>query len=87
MRVSGGHGTLTRRVSVCAAELASSAGTQPGDPAKAATAILTALADPSTPLRLPLGDDAVDAILSHLDRTGADIRSWEKLARDTRIAG
>ena len=63
-----------------------SAGTQPGDPAKAATAILAALAAPSTPLRLPLGDDAVDAILSHLDRTGADIRSWEKLARDTRIA-
>jgi hypothetical protein len=63
-----------------------SAGTQPGDPAKAATAILTALDSDSTPLRLPLGDDAVDAILSHLDRTGADIRSWEKLARDTRIA-
>ena len=35
-----------------------SAGTQPGDPAKAATAILTALAAPGTPLRLPLGDDA-----------------------------
>jgi NAD(P)-dependent dehydrogenase (short-subunit alcohol dehydrogenase family) len=63
-----------------------SAGTQPGDPAKAATAILTALDSDSTPLRLPLGDDAVDAILSHLDRTAADIRSWEKLARDTRIA-
>ena len=64
-----------------------SAGTQPGDPAKAATAILAALDSDSTPLRLPLGDDAVDAILSHLDRTAADLRSWEKLARDTRIAG
>jgi NAD(P)-dependent dehydrogenase (short-subunit alcohol dehydrogenase family) len=63
-----------------------SAGTQPGDPAKAATAILAALDSDSTPLRLPLGDDAVDAILSHLDRTAADIRSWEKLARDTGIA-
>ena len=63
-----------------------SAGTQPGDPAKAATAILTALAAPSTPLRYPLGDDAVDAILGHLDRTTADLRDWEKLARDTRIA-
>jgi NAD(P)-dependent dehydrogenase (short-subunit alcohol dehydrogenase family) len=63
-----------------------SAGTQPGDPAKAATVILTALDSDSTPLRLPLGDDAVDAILSHLDRTAADLRSWEKLARDTRIA-
>jgi NAD(P)-dependent dehydrogenase (short-subunit alcohol dehydrogenase family) len=63
-----------------------SAGTQPGDPAKAATAILTALEAPTTPLRLPLGDDAVDAILTHLDRTTADLRTWEKLARDTRIA-
>jgi NAD(P)-dependent dehydrogenase (short-subunit alcohol dehydrogenase family) len=62
------------------------AGTQPGDPAKAATAILIALDSDSTPLRLPLGDDAVDAILSHLDQTAADIRSWEKLARDTRVA-
>src|ERR1700684_3631464 len=60
------------------------AGAQPGDPAKAAAAILTALDAPSTPLRLPLGDDAVDAILGHLDSTRADIRTWEELARDTR---
>jgi NAD(P)-dependent dehydrogenase (short-subunit alcohol dehydrogenase family) len=61
------------------------AGTQPGDPAKAAAVILTALDAPSPPLRLPLGDDAVDAILSHLDSTRADITTWEKLARDTRL--
>jgi NAD(P)-dependent dehydrogenase (short-subunit alcohol dehydrogenase family) len=61
------------------------AGTQPGDPAKAAAAILTALDAPNPPLRLPLGDDAVDAILSHLDSTRADITDWEKLARDTRF--
>lgn len=54
-------------------------------PAKAAAAILTALDAPDTPLRLPLGDDAVDAILSHLDSTRADIHTWEKLARDTRL--
>ena len=64
-----------------------SAGTQPGDPEKAAAAIITALDAPDTPLRLPLGDDAVDAILSHIDSTRADIRTWEKLARDTRLAG
>jgi NAD(P)-dependent dehydrogenase (short-subunit alcohol dehydrogenase family) len=63
-----------------------SAGVQPGDPAKAATAILNALDAPDTPLRLPLGDDAVDAILSHLDTTRADINTWEKLARSTRLA-
>jgi NAD(P)-dependent dehydrogenase (short-subunit alcohol dehydrogenase family) len=63
------------------------AGTQPGDPVKAAAAILTALDAPSPPLRLPLGDDAVDAILGHLDRTRADIITWEKLERDTRLPG
>jgi hypothetical protein len=36
-------------------------GAQPGDPARAAAAILAALDAPSTPLRLPLGSDAVDA--------------------------
>jgi NAD(P)-dependent dehydrogenase (short-subunit alcohol dehydrogenase family) len=64
-----------------------SAGAQPGDPAKAAAAILTALDAPDTPLRLPLGDDAVDAILGHLDSVRGDIRTWEKLARDTRLDG
>jgi NAD(P)-dependent dehydrogenase (short-subunit alcohol dehydrogenase family) len=61
-------------------------GTQPGDPAKAAAAILTALNAEQTPLRLPLGDDAVDAILGHLDTVRAEIGSWEKLARNTRLA-
>ena len=62
------------------------AGAQPGDPAKAAAAILTALDATNTPLRLPLGDDAVDAVLSHLDTVRAEITTWEKLARDTRLA-
>jgi NAD(P)-dependent dehydrogenase (short-subunit alcohol dehydrogenase family) len=64
-----------------------SAGAQPGDPAKAAAAILAALDAPDTPLRLPLGDDAVDAILSHLDSTRAEVTAWEKVARDTRLPG
>jgi NAD(P)-dependent dehydrogenase (short-subunit alcohol dehydrogenase family) len=61
-------------------------GTQPGDPAQAAAAILTALDTDDAPLRLPLGDDAVDAILGHLDRVRAEIIAWEKLARSTRLA-
>jgi NAD(P)-dependent dehydrogenase (short-subunit alcohol dehydrogenase family) len=64
-----------------------SAGTQPGDPAKAAAAMLTALDAPDTPLRLPLGDDAVDAILGHLDRTRAELATWEEVARNTRLTG
>jgi NAD(P)-dependent dehydrogenase (short-subunit alcohol dehydrogenase family) len=64
-----------------------SAGRQPGDPAKAAAAMLTALDAPRTPLRLPLGDDAVDPILGHLDSIRSEIATWEKLARDTRLPG
>ncbi|MDR8412017.1 oxidoreductase [Nonomuraea sp. 3-1Str] len=60
-------------------------GTQPGDPAKAAAAIITALEAEDTPLRLPLGDDAVDAIVGHLDAVRAEITAWEKVARDTRL--
>ncbi|MFE3118139.1 oxidoreductase [Streptomyces niveus] len=58
-------------------------GTQPGDPAKAAAAILTALAAGRTPLRLPLGADAVDAVTGHLDAVRAEIAAWEDVARDT----
>jgi NAD(P)-dependent dehydrogenase (short-subunit alcohol dehydrogenase family) len=60
-------------------------GAQPGDPAKAAAAILTALDSDATPLRLPLGDDAVDAIVGHLDSVRGELATWEKLARDTRL--
>lgn len=60
-------------------------GTQPGDPVKAAAAILTALDAGATPLRLPLGDDAVDAILNHLDGIRTEVTAWDKLARNTRL--
>ncbi|WP_128380610.1 oxidoreductase [Streptomyces cavernae] len=58
-------------------------GNQPGDPAKAAAAILTALDAEQTPLRLPLGDDAVDAVIGHLDGARAELIAWEKVARAT----
>jgi hypothetical protein len=61
-------------------------GSQPGDPAKAAAAMLTALDSAEPPLRLPLGDDAVDAVLGHLDTVRAEISAWEKTARDTRLS-
>jgi len=56
---------------------------QAGDPAKAAAVILTALDAEHTPLRLPLGGDAIDAVVRHLDSQRADIAAWEKVARDT----
>jgi NAD(P)-dependent dehydrogenase (short-subunit alcohol dehydrogenase family) len=61
-------------------------GTQPGDPAKAATAILTALAAPNAPLRLPLGDDAVDGIRQHAEAVLSDLQTWEGLSRDVAVS-
>ncbi|WP_416565319.1 oxidoreductase [Nocardia testacea] len=58
-------------------------GTQPGDPAKAAAAIRAALDAERTPLRLPLGEDAVAGILDHLDAVRTDVTEWEKITRAT----
>lgn len=58
-------------------------GRQPGDPARAATAILAALAADQPPLRLPLGDDAVDGIIAHLDGVRAEVALWEAVSRST----
>ncbi|MCZ0205230.1 oxidoreductase [Streptomyces sp. UMAF16] len=63
--------------------ISGSDGTQPGDPAKAAAVILAALAAERTPLRLPLGDDGVSAVLGHLDQVRAEVTEWEKQTRAT----
>ncbi|MEV4456088.1 hypothetical protein [Microbispora sp. NPDC049633] len=60
-------------------------GTQPGDPAKAARAILQVLDDAEPPLRLALGDDAVDALRAHHEMLRADLDRWEKLSRATSL--
>ncbi|MGD6757154.1 oxidoreductase [Streptomyces sp. BH105] len=62
-------------------------GQEPGDPAKAAAAILTAVDADEAPLRLPLGNDAVDAIAAQLDGSRAELAAWEKLARSTDFDG
>jgi NAD(P)-dependent dehydrogenase (short-subunit alcohol dehydrogenase family) len=58
-------------------------GTQPGDPRKAAAAILAALDAPQPPLRLALGADAVDAIRAKHQRLRDDLDNWEAVSRDT----
>jgi NAD(P)-dependent dehydrogenase (short-subunit alcohol dehydrogenase family) len=58
-------------------------GTQPGDPRKAAEAVLRVLADPAPPLRLALGGDAVDAIRAHHEFVRDELARWEKVSRTT----
>ena len=57
--------------------------TQPGDPDKAAQAILTALAAPDPPLRLVLGGDAVDNIRRRLTALQTELTEWEPVGRAT----
>lgn len=65
-------------------ELAASLdGTQPGDPAKAAAAIRAALAAENPPLRLALGNDAVEMLTRHADRDRAELSAWEAVSRGT----
>ncbi|NEV88041.1 SDR family NAD(P)-dependent oxidoreductase [Streptomyces tendae] len=63
--------------------IAAGDGSQPGDPAKAAAVIRAALAAEHTPLRLPLGDDGVGAVLGHLDQVREEVETWEKHTRAT----
>jgi NAD(P)-dependent dehydrogenase (short-subunit alcohol dehydrogenase family) len=58
-------------------------GEQPGDPAKAAAAILTALDADEPPLRLVLGADAIDNIGQHLEAVSAELREWQQVGRNT----
>ena len=58
-------------------------GTQPGDPAKAATALLTAIESAEPPFLLMLGSDAVANVRTALDALRADVDTWEQLSRST----
>jgi len=61
--------------------------TQEGDPAKAAAALDVALRAEVTPLRLQLGQDAVDMVRNHAEQMLRDLHAWSALAADTRIDG
>jgi NAD(P)-dependent dehydrogenase (short-subunit alcohol dehydrogenase family) len=61
-------------------------GKEPGDPAKAAAAILEALAAEPVPLRLVLGGDAADAIGAELKAQAEEFAAWEHVSRGTDFA-
>lgn len=58
-------------------------GLQPGDPGKAAQAILAALDADQPPLRLVLGQDAIGNVRARLERLTAELSSWEEVGRRT----
>jgi NAD(P)-dependent dehydrogenase (short-subunit alcohol dehydrogenase family) len=62
-------------------------GLQPGDPAKAAQAILTALDAEEPPLRLVLGADAIGNIERRLKSLSAELNVWRAVGEATAIDG
>jgi NAD(P)-dependent dehydrogenase (short-subunit alcohol dehydrogenase family) len=60
-------------------------GTQPGDPAKAAQAIIIAVRSPEPPALLLLGADAVDTFRGVLDADRASVDAWAHVSAGTDI--
>jgi len=60
-------------------------GQEPGDPRKAARAIITAIDHQNTPLRLLMGDDAFDLAMWSLDQSRASMLEWEKVTRNLKF--
>ncbi|MDI5973255.1 oxidoreductase [Streptomyces sp. SL13] len=58
-------------------------GTQPGDPAKAAQALIGAVEAPEPPFLLLLGDDAVDGYRAVEQAQRTELDAWERTSRST----
>lgn len=58
-------------------------GNQPGDPARAAQALLAMIEAPNPPVRLFLGDDALGLVEQKLGAMKAEITAWDSLSRST----
>lgn len=81
--IEEGHPDYAETVGAVAAQQRAYDGNQPGDPAKAAKAILTLAALPAPPLRLVLGSDAFDRA-AKLDKARMDeLHQWGALSRST----
>jgi len=62
-------------------------GTQQGDPAKAAAALITAVESDEPPYMLLLGDDASDGFRAALDSLRSEVDAWESVSRSTGFDG
>ena len=58
-------------------------GNQPGDPARAAQAIISAVESPDSPFLLLLGADALKGFQAQVDAQGRELDAWESLTLST----
>ena len=62
-------------------------GKQPGDPRKAARAIIKAVEAENPPLRLPLGEDSITAIEGKLANVREEVARWREVGAATSYEG
>jgi hypothetical protein len=62
-------------------------GQQPGDPYKAALAMIQAADHPNPPLRLVLGADTLDAVYAKLKAVSTDLADWKNISINTAFDG
>jgi NAD(P)-dependent dehydrogenase (short-subunit alcohol dehydrogenase family) len=62
-------------------------GKQPGDPLKAALAMIQAVESENPPLRLALGVDAIGAIEAKLDSMKTELEAWREVGANTAFEG
>ena len=62
-------------------------GHQPGDPRKAAQVMLKLVAMPEPPLRLPLGNDAMDFLRQGYKTSANELERWSEITRSTDFDG
>ncbi len=62
-------------------------GRQQGDPVRAAQAIIDVVKAPNPPLRLLLGNPAIDIARQKLDKLRADFDAWEEVTRGADFPG
>ncbi|MEV1328484.1 oxidoreductase [Micromonospora costi] len=60
-------------------------GAEPNDPVKGAAAILKVLDSDRLPVRLLLGDDAVDGLREHHEALLTEVAAWEEVSRSAAI--
>lgn len=61
-------------------------GNQPGDPARAAQALLALIEAPNPPTRLFLGEDALVLVEQKLEAMRDELQTWDALSRSTSFA-
>jgi NAD(P)-dependent dehydrogenase (short-subunit alcohol dehydrogenase family) len=62
-------------------EIRADSGQQPGDPARAANAIIETIESPNPPHHLLLGNDAYEGATAKLEALGKEFKAWEAVSR------